>query len=225
MSDLEPTTEARLAEIRKRTENAAPGPWHWAGNTDVRHVYLANWQPGRGRCSVMDFARWGMNSAKPQFVTDHLYVDDMNAMAVFEVAPSATSRDDKRVYRADIKGLRHPDAEFIANSRGDVEFLLDTVDHLRHVIDALTAEREQQAGPVMPHPRVIKDHATVMWTVEFQCADGTWWSLSGGWDLPSLEDAEKVRAEQQPHRPGEAWRIVKVTRAGRAEIVSTGDAL
>lgn len=141
MSDLEPTTEARLAEIRKRAEAAAPGPWHWAGNTDVHHVYLANWQPGLGRCSVMDFARWGMRGAKPQFVTDHLYVDDMTALAVYEVAPTATSRDDKRVYRADIIGLRHPDAEFIANSRADVDFLLAEVDRLR---TALT-ESEQRA--------------------------------------------------------------------------------
>lgn len=116
--------EARLTEIRKRTEAAAPGPWHWAGNTDVRHVYLANWLPGLGRCVVMDFARWGMQGARPQFVTDLLYVDDVNALAVYEVAPAATSRDDPRVYRADIKGLRHPDAEFIANSRADVDFLL-----------------------------------------------------------------------------------------------------
>jgi len=43
--------EARLTEIRKRAEAAAPGPWHWAGNTDVHHVYLANWRPGRGRWS------------------------------------------------------------------------------------------------------------------------------------------------------------------------------
>lgn len=155
MQPADGDTEARLAEIHKRTEAAAPGPWHWAGNTDVRHVYLANWQPGRGRCSVMDFARWGMNSAKPQFVTDHVYVDNITELAVYEVAPNATSRDDKRVYRADIIGLRHPDAEFIAHSRADVEFLLGAVDHLRHVIDVLTAEREQKDTTMRAFPRAV----------------------------------------------------------------------
>jgi len=135
-------TETRLAEIRKRAEAAAPGPWHWAGNTDVRHIYLANWQPGRGRCVVMDFARWGMQGAQPRFVTDWLFVKDTESLAVYEVAPAATSRKDSRVYRGDIVGLRHPDAEFIAHSRGDVDFLLAEVDRLR----AALAESEQRAA-------------------------------------------------------------------------------
>lgn len=133
--------DTRLTEIRTRAEAAAPGPWHWAGNTDVHHVYLANWRPGHGRCSVMDFGRWGMQGARPKFVTDGFYVNDVNSLAVYEVAPAATSRQDPRVYRADIIGLRHPDAEFIANSRADVDFLLAEVDRLR----AALAESEKRA--------------------------------------------------------------------------------
>jgi hypothetical protein len=37
-------------------------------------------------------------------------------MAIFEVCRDATSRDDTRVYRADVVGVRHPDAEFIAQA-------------------------------------------------------------------------------------------------------------
>lgn len=52
-------------------------------------------------------------------------------LAVFEVCPAATTRADPRVYRADIVGLRHPNAEFIARARADVPLLLDEVARLR----------------------------------------------------------------------------------------------
>src|SRR5262245_53997587 len=52
-------------------------------------------------------------------------------LAVFAVCPDATSREDERVYRADIAGLRHPDAVFIAAARTDVENLLAEVARLR----------------------------------------------------------------------------------------------
>lgn len=48
-----------------------------------------------------------------QFMTDLMCVDARN-LAVYEVAPNATSREDPGVYRADVAGIRHPDAEFIA---------------------------------------------------------------------------------------------------------------
>lgn len=57
-------------------------------------------------------------------------------LAVFAVCPEATSRDDQRVYRADIIGLRNPNAEFIAAARQDVDDLLAEVDRL----NALLAE-------------------------------------------------------------------------------------
>jgi len=61
------------------------------------------------------------------FCTDWVYTD-VRKMVVFEVAPGITDRLDPRVYRADITGIRHPDAEFIANSRQDVSRLLAAVD-------------------------------------------------------------------------------------------------
>lgn len=61
------------------------------------------------------------------FCTDWLYAD-ARKLAVFEVAPGVTDRNDPRVYRADITGIRHPDAEFIAHSRQDLSRLLAAVD-------------------------------------------------------------------------------------------------
>ena len=54
-------------------------------------------------------------------------LEDADAMPVFEVAPKAEDRGDSRVYRADIMGIRNPDAEFIAHSREDVTRLLRVV--------------------------------------------------------------------------------------------------
>jgi|GEM_PF-2490265 len=48
-----------------------------------------------------------------QFTTDLRCVNARD-LAVYEVAPKATSREDPKVYRADVVGIRHPDAEFIA---------------------------------------------------------------------------------------------------------------
>lgn len=70
--------------------------------------------------------------------TDHerLVAMDARDLPVFEVAPTATTRDDPRVYRADIIGIRHPDAEFIAHARQDVDDLLAEIDCLRAELEA-----------------------------------------------------------------------------------------
>ena len=68
------------------------------------------------------------------FVVDDWLLEDARKLAVFEVAPDAVDREDPRVYRADIVGLRHPDAEFIANARADVDTLLAEVDRLRGAV-------------------------------------------------------------------------------------------
>lgn len=60
------------------------------------------------------------------FYTDHMAVDARDRV-VFEVAPDATHRGDPKVYRADIKDIRHPDAQFIAAARTAVPALLDTL--------------------------------------------------------------------------------------------------
>jgi hypothetical protein len=83
---------------------------------------------------VMDFVRWGMQAAQPRFLNpadDGSWMFKASDMPIYQVAPDATSRDDRRVYRADIIGIRHPDAEFIAHARQDVDDLLALVDELQ----------------------------------------------------------------------------------------------
>jgi hypothetical protein len=77
------------------------------------------------------------------FCTDWVYTD-ARKLAVFEVAPTVTDRSDPRVYRADITGIRHPDAEFIEHSRQDVSRLLAALDAVleRHAITALHRHTE-----------------------------------------------------------------------------------
>jgi len=143
---------AALAAIRSREQAATPGPWAWFGNTDTHSIYLATrlW----GRFTVMGFRRWG-DGARPMFATGRTWkrpprsdldfgpagrmapadlmftaggeMADADALPVYAVAPDAVSRKDPRVYRADLSGIRNPDAEFIAGAREDVPRLLAAV--------------------------------------------------------------------------------------------------
>lgn len=148
-----------IEKIRARAAAATPGPWRWFGNIKSGGPYLASrrW----GQQYVMGFQRLGMSGAQPTFAyregpdkshgTRHLRWEDDGAprdvrigsgkeLAIYEVAPDATSPDDPRVYRHDVVGFRSPDAEFIAHSRADVDALLAEVDRLtgllaRHGVD------------------------------------------------------------------------------------------
>ncbi|HEY9410301.1 MAG TPA: hypothetical protein VIP77_12030 [Jiangellaceae bacterium] len=130
-----------LKEIRDRASAATPGPWTWRGNVDTRQIYLSYTKPGLGWTSVMDFVRWGMQSARPRFLTENFWMQDADDLAVFEVCREAKRRNDPRVYRGDIVGFRHPDAEFIANARQDVDDLLARID----AVEAICARHEEGA--------------------------------------------------------------------------------
>lgn len=71
-----------------------------------------------------------------QFVTDLMCVNAREHV-VYEVAPEATSRDDKAVYRADIVDIRHPDARLIAAAPDLITRLLDHVDALAAQVSAV----------------------------------------------------------------------------------------
>lgn len=73
--------------------------------------------------SVLEFRRWGMQSAQPTFCTDGLLC------TVPEVAAPDTSPERGRITR-----LNHPDAEAIAHSWQDVADLLAEVDRLRTLV-------------------------------------------------------------------------------------------
>ena len=89
------------------------------------------------------------------FCTDWLYTEARD-LAVFEVAPDAVSRADPRVYRADITGIRHPDAEFIARSRQDVAQLLDAVEGVLRIADHAEREALRWENPLPVPPWVAQ---------------------------------------------------------------------
>lgn len=130
--------DPRLDEIQARLDAATPGPWGWFGNTDTKNIYLAT--PDRGRQFIMTFRRWGMQGAQPWFNTDMMMAPASDRPR-YEVAPAAESRDDPRVYRADVSGIKHPDAEFIANAPADVAYLLAELRKAREALADAKAER------------------------------------------------------------------------------------
>lgn len=65
---------------------------------------------------------------------------EARGLAVYEVAvaqglPDDTPRDHPKVYRADIVGIRNPNAVFIEHARSDVDALLDEVTRLRGIVE------------------------------------------------------------------------------------------
>ncbi|MGW1930438.1 hypothetical protein [Streptomyces sp. NPDC001919] len=123
-----PMEEQRLAEIVARAEAATAGPWQWSGNTDVRDMRLQ--AQHHGGLTVMDFVRWGMQDACPRFARNWaMYRAD--EMAEYQVHQMGWVDKSEPPYRADISGIDHPDARFIAAAREDVPALLAEVTRLR----------------------------------------------------------------------------------------------
>lgn len=121
-------TRPDIEAIRQRADAAMPGPWAWHGNVENWTIRLASCNPPRrfGESTVMDFVRWGMKRAVPRFQDERQWMrragDD--PMPVYDVCRDCADRAHPRVYRGDFVELRHPDAQFIAHARQDVDDLL-----------------------------------------------------------------------------------------------------
>ncbi|MFJ8110454.1 hypothetical protein [Streptomyces sp. NPDC096132] len=134
-------TAADLDAIEARANAAYPGPWHWRGNTEARHFRLQS--PTNGGMTVMDFVRYGMNGAQPRFAIDGI-MHKAEELVEYEVA--AWSKD---IYRKDVSGIGHPDAQFIAHAREDVPALLAEIHRLkeqRKFLLAQLAKRDAETG-------------------------------------------------------------------------------
>jgi hypothetical protein len=83
------------------------------------------------------------------------YMTPAKDLAVYEVCRDATSREDRRVYRGDVVGIRHPDAQFI----------VDAPTYVRELIEIATQQAETiavlQERFVAPHTRrgCCSDHS------------------------------------------------------------------
>lgn len=116
--------DEKLQEIRDRHLAAPRGPWRWTGYTGSNQIHLSTRYD-----SLMEFERWGMQSAQPVFNTDGLLYR-ASELVTPDTAPA----------RGRVTGIEHPVARVIAHSWQDVADLLDEVDRLR----ALLAVREQE---------------------------------------------------------------------------------
>lgn len=141
-----------LEAIEARASAATPGPWRWDGYvypsgksgwfdlTTVRH----------GMQTILAFDRFGMSYGQPVFRhcepdTDRIkngLLTKACELAVYEVAPDAIERSDRRIYRGDVIGFRNPDADFIAHARQDVTELLARVHELEGQLAALMGVAE-----------------------------------------------------------------------------------
>jgi hypothetical protein len=98
------------------TETAhTPGPWRWEVNRACKRVQLCGGPPKRGfgryDLTVMDFRRWGMNSAAPVF----WYWDYDKWVGAPQRADDLAVAAEGREHHADWFALiDHPDARLIA---------------------------------------------------------------------------------------------------------------
>ena len=93
-----------------------PGPWAWHGDPKHGGFYLSTTHSGRKY--VMGFERMGFSSAQPSFQVNGVMVDGQE-LCRFEVAPNVVGVTNAKkpgsgVYRGDIIGFDHPDAQLIA---------------------------------------------------------------------------------------------------------------
>jgi hypothetical protein len=139
-----------LAGARARHAAATRGPWRWFGNTKCKNVYLATTHSGR--TYVMDFARWGMQSAQPTFrvcygpgprgETDLQWepsrmvpLAELESCGAahsprWEVAPPGEPR-----YRDDFAGINNPNAALIEHCWADLRDAFARVDQIEGEVE------------------------------------------------------------------------------------------
>ena len=119
-------TEETIEAIRARHAAIVPGPWRWEINRKTKRVQLCGGVP-RFDLTVMDFVRYGLNSAAPRFQIEHRpNLNIMHRAEEFAVAQPG------REHHADWFALiDQPDARFIESAPNDVRVLLAEIDRLR----------------------------------------------------------------------------------------------
>lgn len=117
-----------VGELRRLAEAATRGQWRWRLNRTCREVVLES--TCRGYEVVIDFARWGMNGAKPRF---RKQTDAGILMTpAEEFAADVPGREHHSHWH---QTLNHPDAAHIAACCPDVVLsLLREIELLRSFV-------------------------------------------------------------------------------------------
>lgn len=87
-----------------------PGPWRWEVNPKHKQVELCGGKP-RFDTTVMEFVRWGMNSAQPRFNASILDTPHCVMKNAIEFALAAPGREHHTDW---FRLIDHPDANLIA---------------------------------------------------------------------------------------------------------------
>lgn len=129
--------------------------WHWSGHGEGGSpaVRLSAWRPGYGRCTVMDFDRWGMQGAQPRFPDDILAMRDARDLLTFEVGNRVgvtAAHADPSVYRYDVAGIAHPIPTYIAAAHPAAVLAL---------ITELRALRAESHTGRVGHARFVREQA------------------------------------------------------------------
>lgn len=111
----------REAEVRGRCDAASPGPWAWNINLKSKHMVLESARNGLE--IVLDFVRWGMDGAMARFRDGHDVMTKADKYAL-----KVPGREHHSGW---FQTLSHPDADFIAHSRTDLEDALAEIRRLR----------------------------------------------------------------------------------------------
>ena len=125
---------ADIKAIKERCDKATQGPWIWDIRKNDKHVMLRSTVGLRN--IVMDFIRWGTQSATPRFIVDGI----MKVAALFAKSiPGCEHHTGFDDY------IDHPDADFIAHSRTDVENMVADIESLQAQLAEVTQTRDDYA--------------------------------------------------------------------------------
>ncbi len=106
----------RLEEIRKRADQATPGPWSWDANAPVRPTWLTEDHPERLALSEL-----------------------VNGKVWVATAHAVTEACEGEEFKTETIVVRDGDAEFIAHAREDIPYLLARIDALEQANVGLKA--------------------------------------------------------------------------------------
>ena len=143
--------EELIQRAKALDEKATPGPWMWDMRTAHHTCQLVT--AHSGQYYVMQFSRWGMQDACPEFQRFKRYsgpVTERGGLGMVRADKMAKSYPGKEHHKGFDDYIDHPDAVFIAASRALVTELIEAVTALQSEnaekdkeIERLRAERDR----------------------------------------------------------------------------------
>lgn len=141
--------EELIQRAKALDERATPGPWMWDMRTGRHTCQLTTTHSGR--YYVMQFSRWGMQAACPEFQRFKRYsgpVTERGGLGMVRADKMAKSYPGKEHHKGFDDYIDHPDAVFIAESRALVTELIEAVTALQ----AESAEKDKEIERLIDKP-------------------------------------------------------------------------